>query len=139
MSGYLLDTNVVSEFRKGHRADAVVRRWFDEHRDAEFWLSVLVVGELRRGVELIARRDSEAAAVLRRWLESTVEDFADRILPITVAISERWAILSVPDPVPVVDGLLAATAIEHGLTLATRNIADVRTTGATLINPFDRE
>lgn len=137
MSGFLLDTNVVSELRKRERADAAVRKWFDEHRAAEFWLSVLVVGELRRGVELIARRDPDAADVLRRWLQSTVEDFGDRILPLTVAICERWALISVPDPVPVVDGMLAATAIEHGLVLATRNLTDVRTTGVIAIDPFD--
>lgn len=109
-----------------------VRRWLDDHAGADFWLSVLVVGELRCGIELIARRDSEAASLLRAWLDSTVKDYADRILPITIAISERWALLSVP----VVDGLLAATAAEHDLILATRNVADVRT-GVGVVNPFD--
>jgi toxin FitB len=133
--GFLLDTNVVSELRKGDRADANVRQWFADHEHAEFWLSVLVVGELDRGVELIARRDAEAASLLRSWLDSTAKDYADRILPVTVAISERWALLS--NPVPVVDGLLAATALEHDLVLTTRNVADVRDTGARAVNPFD--
>jgi predicted nucleic acid-binding protein len=136
-SGFLLDTNVVSELRKKERANANVRRWIGDNAGAEFWLSVLVVGELRRGVELIARRDNEAASTLRGWLDSTVKDYADRILPITIAISERWALLAVPDPVPIVDGLLAATAIEHDLILATRNIGDVRRTGVGVVNPFD--
>ena len=136
MSGFLLDTNVVSELRKRERADANVLRWLDEHAESELWLSVLVVGELRRGVELIARRDKKAAAKLRDWLDATVKDYADRILPITVEICERWALLAVPDPVPVVDGLLAATAIEHDLTLVTRNIADVDRTGVPVVNPF---
>ena len=135
--GYLLDTNVVSELRKRERADANVRRWFDDNAGAEFWLSVLVVGELRRGVESIARRDAEAAVTLRAWLDSTVSDYEDRILPITVTIAERWALLSVPDPVPVVDGLLAATAIEHELRLVTRNVDHVQRTGVALVNPFD--
>ena len=133
---YLLDTNVVSELRKRERADDNVLRWLDEHAESELWLSVLVVGELRRGVELLARRDKKAASKLRDWLDATVKDYADRILPITVEICERWALLAVPDPVPVVDGLLAATAIEHDLTLVTRNIADVDRTGVPVVNPF---
>lgn len=137
MSGFLLDTNVVSELRKGERADGHVVRWLAAHADAEFWLSVLVVGELRRGVELIRRRDEPAAAVLGSWLDAVVDEFADRILPVTMAISHRWALVAVPDPVPVVDGLLAATAIEHGLKLATRNVAHVEPTGVTYVNPFE--
>ena len=136
MTGFLLDTNVVSELRKRERADANVLRWLDEHTGAEFWLSVLVVGELRRGVELFARRDKTAATKLRTWLDSTISGYADRLLPITVEICERWALLAVPHPVPVVDGLLAATALEHDLTLVTRNIADVDRTGVPVVNPF---
>jgi len=136
VTGYLLDTNVVSALRKRSQGDDDLRRWFSSHQDDEFWLSVLVVGELLRGVELIARRD---ARVLREWLESIREEFADRILPITIAISERWAVLSVPDPIPVVDGLLAATAIEHDLTLVTRNAADIVRTGVAYVNPFEPE
>jgi toxin FitB len=136
VTGYLLDTNVVSELRKRERADAVVRRWFGRHADDEFWLSVLVVGELRRGVELIGRRDPDSAGALRTWLDSTISDFADRVLPITMQIGERWALLSVPDPMPVIDGLLAATAIEHDLTLVTRNTTDIDRTGVACTNPF---
>ena len=138
MTGFLLDTNVVSELRKRERANANLRRWLDEQSGAELWLSVLVVGELRRGVELIARREKQAASKLRAWLDSTVKDYADRILPVTVGICERLALLSVPDPVPTVDGLLAATAIEHGLTLVTRNLADVARTGVSVVNPFEK-
>ena len=137
MTGFLLDTNVVSELRKRERASARVLAWFQAHRTEEFWLSVLVVGELRRGVELVARRDHATASALRAWLDSTVHDYADRILPVTLTISERWATLSVPDPIPVIDGLLAATAIEHHLTLVTRNLTDVQSTGADLVNPLD--
>ena len=136
MSRYLIDTNVISEFRKRDRADSQVRTWFDEHRDDEFWLSVLVVAELRRGLELIRRRDAAAASKLMAWLETTVSDYEDRILPVTLAIGQRWALLSVPDPVPVIDGLLAATALEHDLTLVTRNVDDVKRTGALVVNPF---
>ncbi len=136
MSGFLLDTNVVSEMRKGTRADLYLRRWFSDHTDAELWLSVLVVGELRRGIELIRRRDESAATALQAWLESMLRDFSDRVLPVTIAISQRWALISVPDPVPVVDGLLAATAIEHGLALVTRNTGDVMRTGVEHVDPF---
>jgi len=136
VSGFLLDTNVISELRKKDRMDARVQRWFDQYTDAELWLSVLVVAELRRGVELLRRRDEVAASMLGAWLESVVIDYRDRILPVTVEIAQRWGTLSVPDPLPWIDGLLAATALEHGLTLATRNIDDVRRTGVTLVNPF---
>lgn len=136
MSRFLLDTNVVSELRKRDRADPNVRAWLKDNVDAEFWLSTLVVAELRRGVELIDRRDPAAGATLRAWLESTVADYADRILPVTVALGQRWAALSVPDPLPVIDGLMAATALEHDLTLVTRNVDDVERTGVTFVNPF---
>lgn len=136
MSRFLLDTNVVSELRKRDRADSQVRAWFDEHRDDEFWLSVLVVAELRRGVESIRRRDVRAATTLMGWLETTISAYEDRILPITLEIGQRWALLSVPDPVPVIDGLMAATALEHDLTLVTRNVDDVRRSGAAVVNPF---
>lgn len=136
MSGFLLDTNVVSELRKRERADPHVRRWLDDNVDAEFWLSALVVAELRRGVELIDLRDPAAGSTLRAWLESTIKDFGDYILPVTLAIGKRWAVLSVPDPLPVIDGLVATTALEHDLTLATRNVSDVVRTGVDLVNPF---
>lgn len=136
MSGFLLDTNVISELRKRERTDACVQRWFARNTDSELWLSVLVVAELRRGVESLRRRDEVAASMLGAWLESVVTDYRDRILPVTVEIAQRWGTLSVPDPLPWIDGLLAATALEHGLTLATRNVDDVRQTGVTLVNPF---
>ena len=138
MSRFLLDTNVVSELRKRDRADPHVREWLNDNVSGEFWLSALVAAELRRGVELIDRRDPAAGATLRAWLESTMTDYADRILPVTVAIGQRWAVLSVPDPLPVIDGLVAATALEHDLTLVTRNVDDVKRTGVTLVNPFAR-
>jgi toxin FitB len=137
VTGYLLDTNVVSELRKGSRVDRNLRRWFDDRADAECWLSVLVVGELQRGIELIGRRDQAAASVLKSWLDSVMAGYDDRIIPVTTAICLRWAGLSVPDPLPVVDGLLAATALEHGLTFVTRNVNDVQRTGVAVVNPFD--
>ena len=135
-AGYLIDTNVVSELRKGERADAGVRAWFDEHQADQLWLSVLVVGELRRDVELFRRRDPKAGRRLGEWLDTVTHDFDDRIIPVTTEVCERWALLNVPDPLPVIDGLLAATALERELVLVTRNTADVERTGVALVNPF---
>lgn len=133
---WLIDTNVLSELRKGQRADAGVRRWFEETADGDLFTSALVVGEIRRGVESIRRRDRAAAAALSRWLEALVERFGDRLLPIDAAVASRWGELNVPDPVPTVDGLLAATALVHDLTLVTRNGRDVARTGVQVLNPF---
>lgn len=134
--GYLLDTNVVSELRKGKRSNPGVQAWFEAHSTDQLWLSVLVVGELRRGVELLRRRDAKAAKKLDTWLRTVTDDFRDRVLPITTPVSERWARLNVPDPLPVIDGLIAATALEHDLVLVTRNTGDVERTGVILHNPF---
>ncbi len=134
--GYLLDTNVVSELRKGKNADANVQVWFARHVADELWLSALVVGELRRGVELRRRRDQAAGERLAEWLDSITSEFGDRILSVTMDVCERWAQLSVADPLPIVDGLLAATALERNLVLVTRNVSDVERTGVALVNPF---
>lgn len=135
---WLLDTNVLSELRKGPKADAGVRRWFDKAIDRDLFTSVLVAGELRRGVDSIRRRDRTAADGLAQWLESLVERFGDRLLPVDVAVANRWGELNVPDPVPTVDGLLAATALVHDLTLVTRNVRDVARTAVRVLDPFDR-
>ncbi len=132
---WLLDTNVVSEIRKGSRGDPGVVRWATG-RDDEAWLSVLTVGEIRRGIELKRRRDEVAAHHLDLWLEGLVTSFASRILPVDQRVAEVWARLNVPDPRPVVDGLIAATAAVHGLTLVTRNAKDFEGAGVELFNPF---
>ncbi len=134
---YLLDTNVISELRKGERCDANVARWCQSVADEEIFLSVLTIGELRRGVELIRRRDVTAAERLDAWLAEVSLEHAERIVPIDEGVAERWGRLNVPDPLPVVEGLLAATALTHDLTLATRNIKDVKRTGVSYVNPFD--
>ena len=133
---YLLDTNVISELRKGDRADFNVRAWFSELDDEEIYLSVLTIGEIRRGVENVRRRDPDSAAALDSWVARLSEAHRDRILPIDRAIAEEWGRMDVPDPLPVVDGLLAATAKVSGLTLATRNTADVESAGVDLLDPF---
>ena len=133
---YLLDTNVISELRKGEQADAYVTAWFADVAEQEIFLSVLTIGEIRRGIESVRRRDPDSAAALDRWLALLSEAHGDRILPIDRAIAEEWGRMSVPDPLPVVDGLLAATARVLGLTLVTRNVADVGGTGVELLDPF---
>ena len=136
MSGLLLDTNVVSELRKRDRMDPRLREWWADNRESQLWLSVLVLGELRRGVELLRRRDDTAAQALDSWVAGLVDEFADRLLPVDERVADIWGKLGVPDAVPVVDGLLAATALVHDLTLVTRNVADVEGTGVDVLNPF---
>lgn len=133
---YLIDTNVISELRKGDRADPRVASWFNGLADEEVFLSALTLGEIRRGVESIRRRDPKSGATLESWLGRVADQHRDRVLPIDRSIAEEWGRMNVPDPLPVVDGLLAATARVQGLTLATRNIADVERTGVSCINPF---
>ncbi len=136
---YLLDTNVISELRKGERADANVRAWFGGLADDEVYLSALTIGEIRRGVENVRRRDPDSATALDSWLARLAESHRDRILPVDRAIAEEWGRMNVPNPLPVVDGLLAATAKVAGLTLATRNVADVEGSGAELVDPFSAD
>ena len=134
---YLIDTTVISELRKGARADRRVADWFAGLAEDDLYLSVLTIGEIRTGIERIRRRDRRAAASLERWLREVLEAHRDRILPVDEAVAEEWGRLNVPDPLPVVDGLLAATATVHGLVLATRNVKDLRRTGVPLLNPFE--
>jgi len=133
---YLVDTNVVSEWRKGARADAGVVSWFAEVRDEEIHLSVLTVGEPRLGINRIQRRDGDAARVLDRWLRGLVEGFSARLLPIDRAVAEEWGRMNAAHPLPVIDTLLAATAKIHGLAVVTRNTKDIARTGVHCLNPF---
>ncbi len=132
---WLLDTNILSELRKGHRANEGVRAWFAEVREEELFTSVLVLGEVRRGIESIRRRDVPSALALEQWLMRMTTSFGDRILPVDSMVADRWGALNVPDPVPTVDGLLAATALVHDLVLVTRNVRDVGRTGVRLLDP----
>jgi predicted nucleic acid-binding protein len=132
---FLLDTNVVSEIRRKQPHPRVVS-WFASVPASELFLSVLVVGEIRQGVERLARRDPAQAEVFRHWLKQLMAVYEDRVVPVTTEVAEAWGRLNVPDPLPVVDGLLAATALVRGWTLVTRNTADLATTGVHLLNPF---
>ena len=132
---WLVDTNVLSELRKGERAHGGIRTWFAGAEDDDLYTSVLVLGEIRRGVETIRRRDEASALALEQWLRRLTDTFADRVLTIDAEVAERWGRLNVPDPVPTVDGLLAATALVHDLILVTRNVRDVERTGVRLLDP----
>ena len=135
---YLLDTNVISELRKGESCDPNVRAWFLPIPVEELFVSVLTIGEIRRGIESIRFRDQATARVLDRWLRHLVASYEDRILPVDQEVAERWGEMNVPDPLPVMDGLIAATAGVHDLTVATRNTKDVARTGVPFVNPFAR-
>lgn len=135
---YLLDTNTVSELRKRYRNPSVAD-WVKRTPDGALFISPLVIGELRKGVELARRRDARQAKALEDWLQQRViQKFADRILPVTTEVAEVWGRLNCPDPLPAIDGLLAATALVHDLTLVTRNAKDVERTGVRLLDPFTR-
>ena len=136
MSAFLLDTNLISELRKGARANAGVREWIDSVESDQLYLSVLVIGEIRRGIEQIRRRDPRSAQHLEAWLMHLREEFADRILGVSEEIAELWGGLGLDAPLPPIDGLIAATAMYHDLTLVTRNEKDVRRAPISSINPF---
>jgi predicted nucleic acid-binding protein len=133
---FLLDTNIISEIRKGERAHPNVANWVLRTPVKEMGTSVLVLAEIRRGIELKRRQDAAQAEALDRWFAQMRTRIGDRVLPIDEPIAEAWALLSVPDPLPLIDGLLAATAKVHGLTLVTRNTADVVRTGVAIVDPF---
>ena len=132
---YLLDTNVVSELRR-RRPDPEVVRWFDTVAADALYVSVLTIGEIRRCVENLRRRDGRAAQSLETWLVGLVAGYGDHVVGVDAVVAQRWGRLNISDPVPVVDGLLAATALVRGWTLVTRNTADVERTGVSLLDPF---
>lgn len=136
---YLIDTNIISEIRKNRRCDRNVAAWYASIDDGELYLSVLVAGEIRKGIELARRRDPAKAIAVERWLKAVDAAFGDRILPIDRAVTEEWGCMSAQRPIPVIDGLLAATAKVHGMTLVTRNDADVAELGAQVLNPFNAD
>jgi len=133
---FLLDTNIISEIRKRERANPNVARWVARTLIEEIGTSVLVLAEIRRGIELKRRRDPDQAKSLDGWFTQMRVSLGDRVLPIDEPIAGAWALLGIPHPLPLIDGLLAATARVHGLTLVTRNIADIARTGVSLLDPF---
>jgi toxin FitB len=136
MSGFLLDTNILSELRKENRCDPGVRKWFAETAAENLFVSVLVLGEIRQGIERIRLRDRPQAQALEKWLRWISAEFGDRLLPVDEKVADRWGRLGVRQPVPLLDALLAATALVHDLTLVTRDVTGVAPTGVKLLNPF---
>ena len=137
---YLVDTNVVSEIRKKERSNKGVRAFFRQavKSDIGLYLSVVTIGELRRGVEIVRHRgDVAQAAALEAWLTAVLNEFAQNILPVDEDIGQVWGRLRVPHPEHALDKLIAATGLIHDLTVVTRNVDDFSPTGVRVLNPFD--
>lgn len=142
MSMYLVDTNVISETRKKTKANQGVRRFFRQAVDdgTRMFISVVTVGELRRGVELIRYRgDVRQAGQLERWLESLLTEYEDHILDINPDIAQLWGRLRSPHPENALDKQIAATALIYELTVVTRNHKDFVKTGVPVLNPFTQQ
>ncbi len=133
---YLIDTNIISEVRKGARCDPHVSAWYASVTDDDLYLSTLVLGEIRKGIELARPSDPAKAMALERWLRQVEAAFGGRVLGIDTAVADRWGFMGAVRPIPVIDGLLAATAVTHRLTLVTRNDRDIAGLGAVVLNPF---
>lgn len=134
---YLVDTNVISEARKGGKANAGVRKFWQSVAEDDLYLSVLTLGELRRGVENLRQRgDLPQAEQLEHWLAILIGNYAERILAFDAECAEVWGKLMSPHPQHPIDKQIAAIALMHGLTVVTRNVDDFRGTGVALHNPF---
>lgn len=133
----LVDSNVVSELRRGEKAEPRVRAWFTALMPQSVFTSVIVLGEIRRGIELMARHDKAQAEALERWYGGVREQLGDRVLAVDEPVMNLWARISVPDMLPAYDGLIAATALSHGLVVATRDTDDFRRVGVQVINPWE--
>lgn len=134
---YLLDTNVITEVSRGERSNRNVRTWYDAMAADQLCTSVLVIGEVRAGVEKLRGRQAERAVTFERHLLLLVDLFADRILGIDRRIAEAWGRLNARYGPPAVDGLIAATALVHRLTVVTRNVRDFEPSGVAVLNPFE--
>jgi toxin FitB len=137
---YLIDTNVISELRKGNKANPGVQQFFKQtaEQEAHLFITVITLGELRRGVELIRYRGDQAQAdKLEAWLQTIINDYAEYILDFTETESQVWGRLRVPHHENALDKQIAATALTCSLTLVTRNVRDFVGTGVPLLNPFE--
>lgn len=136
---YLIDTNVISELRKGDKANLGVRQFFDAavQHNQRLYVSVITIGELRRGVDLIFHRgDTSQGKILETWLNSVIDQYQENILGIDSEIALIWGKMRVPNPQHPIDKLIASTALIYDLTVVTRNTEDFQNTGISLLNPF---
>lgn len=134
---FLLDTNVISEIRKGRRSDPHVSNWYASVGEPQLFISSLTIGEIRRGIELVRRRhDTVQADRLGAWLETVLQQYSGRVLTVDAAVADTWGQLAAIRPVWVIDALLAATAMVHDMTLVTRNVSDFQGLGVRVLNPF---
>jgi predicted nucleic acid-binding protein len=134
---YLLDTNVVSEIRKGERSNPGVIRWLSGVNEADLYISVLVAGEIRQGIERLKPRDPDQANIFERWLADLRRYYGERILEVSLEDAELWGRINAPDPLPAVDSLIAAQARLRGMIVVSGNIPDFDRTGIEVLNPFD--
>jgi predicted nucleic acid-binding protein len=134
---FVLDTNVLSELRRPDKTDLRVQAWAATQPLNHFYLSAITIMELELGILSVTRKDPGQGAVLRQWMEQQVlPRFEGRILPVDTAVAQRCAALHIPDPRSERDALIAATALVHGMTVATRNVADFAPTGVAVFNPW---
>ncbi len=138
MNGCLIDTDVLSELRKAKRCDAGVRQWFEETAAEELFISVLVLGEIRQGIERIRLRDPAQARALEKWLLWIAAEFHDRLLPVDDKVADQWGRLGLRQPGTVLDAFLAATAQVHDLIIVSRDEEGFRNARVTVINPFSK-
>lgn len=134
---YLLDTNILSELRKGKRCDPQVRGWALSTRKARHCISILSLGEIRKGIEVLRRRSPEQCHAFEEWLEHLREHYAHDILPLDESVLDEWGRLMADKTLPAMDGLIAATARQHELTVVTRNVKDFQRAPVRLLNPFE--
>ena len=134
---FLLDTNVLSEIQKGERCHEAVKAWWDATDVMEIYLSVMVPGEIQRGIEKMFKKNPARARLFESWLHSVMEEFKGRILEVDLETARMWGKMTSKRTLPLVDTLLAATSMVHGLILVTRNTKDVHDTGVSYLNPFE--
>jgi predicted nucleic acid-binding protein len=132
----LVDTNVVSELKRGRHADPRVVAWFSNIPSERVFTSVIVLAEVRRGIELVARRDKQQAKLLERWYASIREHLANRVLAVDEPVMMIWSKISARHLLPAYAGLIAATALAHGMTVVTHNPLDYQRAGVDIIDPW---